>query len=1131
MDLVGGVGLGRGFEWIGGKPPLVGTPGPRAYLHGSQCTILPGLIFQPGNNAKGQPDTAGSGVDGFTEEEANQILVGEFSGALSGYTSQNDGTMGQRGSKGLTRGGWAYSSGGIVTHTAEVFLGELLDGDYDSSAPATSAAQVFPPGVATLDFAFPDRSASSGIRSGVRAAGTAGGEVVFTPYDSAGAVDSGLVALGANGIRLEAITAPGAPSTAGQGHLYASGSALYYHPNGGSAVDLTAGGGGGLPSGSSGQILHHNGSAWEASNSVSADLTIFGELIAADLDISGDANIDGKLTVAGMIDPTGISFTAQASSPMSGSDRGLWSSNANTRPQWWDGTESHRVAYEYDWWKTTTTNTDQVCWQLQNQRTTFGLAAGFATSLEFRMREVGNTRYTGVITSELSTTGGTSGDMTFRVGFETTSLSGSYVELLRLSEFGGGNGAVVVPQGLIDVQPLGSAPSSPSEGWLYSDSSDNGLHYYDGTSWIDLTASGSTTFADDVFRVQDDADATKQLAFQLSGVTTATTRTLTVPDASGTILIDSDIGIDVQAWDAGLDTYAANPLTAAELGELQNIGATTISAAQWGYLGATGGTIWTSANDGAASGLDADLLDGQQGTYYLDSANLTGVLPLASGGTGSGTAAGARVNLEVEIGVDVQAWDADLDTLAGLAYAQGSLVIGNASANPSELTIGAANSLLHSNGTTASWQAHSILAGTGLQTSGSALALDINGLAAIGGAVDGALDLVAVYDASSGAIVKVPAEDLGGGGVSDHGSLTGLTGTDHHTQYANLGGRSGGQTLQGGTGAGDDLVLISTGHATKGEIIITGGVRSGTDATYDLGTTSQRWRDLYLSGDIEDGTNTFTLPGSTGTLALTSEILDASDLAGTGLEASGGTIRIASAAAGDGLNGGSGSALSVDAGTGLEINAGAVRLAAAAAGEGLTGGGGSALAMDVNGLTAEATPDGAADYVAIYDASAGAHRKMLLSNLPGSGGAETLLHLDQQQDQHTIGGSRTITLSAGELGTDGDAVLIRVAFSVAATGGDPAFALSVGGNSVGTGLNTNPSSAGDTVVMEVLYTRRGATSAYFFGTVVDEGSSPVKSGVLDGTASPTFSGSLSIVASAAGTYGRVESIYVAKIEA
>jgi hypothetical protein len=52
----------------------------------------------------------------------------------------------------------------------------------------------------------------------------------------------------------------------------------------------------------------------------------------------------------------------------------------------------------------------------------------------------------------------------------------------------------------------------------------------------------------------------------------------------------------------------------------------------------------------------------------------------------------------------------------------------------------------------------------------------------------------------------------------DHNSLTNLTAGDVHTQYALLAGRSGGQTLKGGTASGDDLTLMSTNHATKGSI-------------------------------------------------------------------------------------------------------------------------------------------------------------------------------------------------------------------------------------------------------------------------------------------------------------------------
>lgn len=62
------------------------------------------------------------------------------------------------------------------------------------------------------------------------------------------------------------------------------------------------------------------------------------------------------------------------------------------------------------------------------------------------------------------------------------------------------------------------------------------------------------------------------------------------------------------------------------------------------------------------------------------------------------------------------------------------------------------------------------------------------------------------------------------------------------------------------------------------------------------------------------------------------------------------------------------------------------------AGEGLDGSGNISanvtLALNINGLSSDATPDGALDYVVTYDASAAAHKKVLLNNLPTSGGGE-----------------------------------------------------------------------------------------------------------------------------------------------
>ena len=53
-----------------------------------------------------------------------------------------------------------------------------------------------------------------------------------------------------------------------------------------------------------------------------------------------------------------------------------------------------------------------------------------------------------------------------------------------------------------------------------------------------ITSSAIVT-DDNQFRVRDNSDNTKQLAFECSGISGSTTRTMTVPDSNGTISTES----------------------------------------------------------------------------------------------------------------------------------------------------------------------------------------------------------------------------------------------------------------------------------------------------------------------------------------------------------------------------------------------------------------------------------------------------------------------------------------------------------------------------------------------------------------------------------------------------------------
>lgn len=106
----------------------------------------------------------------------------------------------------------------------------------------------------------------------------------------------------------------------------------------------------------------------------------------------------------------------------------------------------------------------------------------------------------------------------------------------------------------------------------------------------------------------------------------------------------------------------------------------------------------------------------------------------------------------------------------------------------------------------------------------------------------------------------------------DHGTISGLL-DDDHTQYALLAGRAGGQILQGGVNASDNLVLDSTAHATKGSVLLRSILAPETDASFsgswtgtDIGDATHNFRDFYSKGEFKgfrlENFTTGTLPAA-----------------------------------------------------------------------------------------------------------------------------------------------------------------------------------------------------------------------------------------------------------------------------
>ena len=75
----------------------------------------------------------------------------------------------------------------------------------------------------------------------------------------------------------------------------------------------------------------------------------------------------------------------------------------------------------------------------------------------------------------------------------------------------------------------------PRPGWLAHVAAENALLVWTGSAWTAPAALGAIPDTD--FGLVDDGDPTKKVVFELSGIATGTTRTLTLPDVTGEIAV------------------------------------------------------------------------------------------------------------------------------------------------------------------------------------------------------------------------------------------------------------------------------------------------------------------------------------------------------------------------------------------------------------------------------------------------------------------------------------------------------------------------------------------------------------------------------------------------------------------